>query len=199
MQGGFANRFSYYYATPTELIPHPQPGAQQFLDIVKGAVNAIRFKFTQPTGFTWSADTEQALPDWYIKLHTTVKAEQNELVKQALNRTDTQMRKAALLHAAITNETGDYEISVKSLQWAIQLSAYLQAVTPHIYRDFNMSEKRCLEQRVVDLLTQTPKQTARELTKRIRWASAEDINRAVKELVENGTLIGETTTSGRTT
>ena len=197
IQGGFANRISYYYATTDEFVHRPEPGDSQFLDVVKYSVNQFRQKFLQPTAFSFSEVADNEFKAWYINHRKGLKTEQNPLVREALARTDTHMRKAALLHAAISNDADDCEIGLESLKWAITLAEYLQAVTTQIYSKFNLSEERRLEQRIIDVLEQKPNQTARELTQRISWASAKEVNTAVEELVKNGTVAKEE--AGRTT
>ena len=197
IQGGFANRISYYYATTDEFVFRTEPGDTQFLNIVKYSVNQFRHKFPQPTAFQFSEASDAEGEAWYIDHRKALKTEQNPLVREALARTDTHMRKAALLHAAISNEGDDYEIGLQSLKWAIGLAEYLQAVTTQIYSKFNLSEERRLEQRILDILEQKPNQTARELARRISWASAKEVNAAVEELLKNETIGKEQV--GRTT
>ena len=197
IQGGFANRISYYHATTNEIISTPEPGDPQFLDIVKYSVNQFRQKFPQPTPFQFSKEAGDELHTWYIEHRKALKKERNPLIREALARADTHLRKAALLHAAISNDADDCEIGANSLEWAIKLAEYLQAVTSKIYCNFNLSEGRRLEQRIIDILTQKPNQTARDLTRRISWASAKEVNAAVEELVKNQTLAQEQ--SGRST
>ena len=191
IQGGFANRFSYYHATSNDFIFKPQPGDPKFLDIVKYSVNQFRLKFPQPTGFQFNREAETRGEQWYASHRNALKAEQNPLTREALARADIHMYKSALLHAAITNMPDDTEIGIESLEWAIQLAEYLQAVTTQIYSSFNLSEERRLEQRIIDLLTQKPNQTARDFTRKIRWASAKQINATLDELIKNQTINAE--------
>lgn len=196
IQGGFANRISYYLAKTHDAIFMTEPGNQAMLDIVAETINGFRHKYPEPTPFQFSRDSQHEGQLWYEKHLLSLKNEKNPLSQQAMARTDNHMRKAALLHAALENETGDREISTKSLHWAFRFADYLQAVTNHIYSKFNLSETRRLEQRITELLTQRPNLTAREITQRISWASTKDINAACRELVESGALGQET--GGRT-
>ena len=191
IQGGFANRFSYYHATSNDFIFKPQPGDLRFLDIVKYSVSQFRLKFPQPTGFQFNADVEAEGERWYKSHRDALRAERNPLTREALARADIHMYKSALLHAAITNAPDDTEIGIESLEWAIKLAEYLQAVTTQIYSSFNLSEERRLEQRIIDLLTQKPNQTARDFTRKIRWASAKQINATLDELIKNQTIDAE--------
>lgn len=197
IQGGFANRFSYYHATSNDFIFKSQPGNPEFLDIVKYSVNQYRQKFPQPTAFQFNQDADREGEAWYIEHRNKLKAERNPLIREALARADVHMYKSALLHAVITNDANDTEIGIESLRWAIQLAEYLQAVTSQIYATFNLSEERRLEQRIIDLLTQKPNQTARQLTQRISWASAKEVNNTLDELSKNATIQAEK--DGRTT
>ena len=193
IQGGFANRIAYYYATTDEFVFRTEPGDSQFLNIVKYSVNQFRHKFPQPTPFQFSAEADSEGKAWYIEHRKALKTEQNPLVREALARSDTHMRKAALLHAAISNDADDCDIGLTSLRWAIRLAEYLQAVTTQIYCKFNLSAERRLEQRIIDLLEQKPNQSARQLTQRISWASSKEVSAAIEELVKNHTLAAEST------
>lgn len=196
IQGGFANRFNYYHATSAAAIFNSQPGDPKFLNIAKAAVNAYRIKYPQPTAFQFTPEAEQEGEIWYSQHRKQLKAEKNPLIREARARADLHLRKAALLHAAIVNTQDDTEIGLASLEWAIMLTEYLQAVTTHIYSSFNLSEARRLEQRIIDLLTQKPNQTARDLTRRISWASAREVNASIEELLKNQSIKQEQ--SGRT-
>lgn len=191
IQGGFANRFCYYHGMSTDFIFKSQPGDDQFLNVVKYSVNQYRQKFLVPTAFQFDEDADREGEIWYIAHREALRKERNPLIREALARTDINMYKAALLHAAITNDSGDFGIGVTSLRWAIQLAEYLQTVTTSIYQDFNLSETRRLEQRIVDLLSHQPNQTARELAKRISWASAKEVNQSLEELVKNQTVAAD--------
>ena len=125
---------------------------------------------------------------WYIKHRELLKQERNPLIREVLARTDTNMFKAALLHAAIKNDAGNHEIGVESLRWAIMLAEYLQTVTTGIYSDFNLSETRRLEQRIMDLLTQQSNQTVRELAKGISTANTAEVKAVCDELCMSGEI-----------
>ena len=149
-----------------DFIFKPQPGDPKFLDIVKYSVNQFRLKFPEPTGFQFDPDVEVEGEHWYKAAPRRAQGKNGiRFTREALASADIHMYKAALLHAAITNAPDDTDIGIESLKWAIQLAEYLQAVTTQIYSSFNLSEERRLEQRIIDLLTQKPNQTARELQK----------------------------------
>ena len=125
---------------------------------------------------------------WYESHRKTLSKEVNPLVVLASARTDVHVKKAALLFSALGNDPDDHYIHQRAFDWAVVLAEYLQAVVQNIYSNFNFSDVRRLESRITELVTRLPNMTAREITQRISWASAKDVNAACRDLVENGTL-----------
>ena len=58
----------------------------------------------------------------------------------------------------------------------------------HLYQNFNFSEEKRLETKIVEVLNGKPRLTAREISKRISWASTKQVNEAVDQLVKSGAL-----------
>lgn len=192
VMGGFANRICYYYAKTDTVISNPLPPDPKLLKVVKYSVSQYRQKFPTPTAFTFSDESSEHLHKWYTQRRKSIQSNQNPTVKDAIARGDLHLRKAALLHAAITNQLGDTEIDITSYRIGEVFAAYQFNVVNHIYDKFQFTENARLEQRIIELLKQQPKRTARELNQQISWTDAQSVNRSINALVENGTIEGVT-------
>ena len=192
IQGGFANRITYYLSEPTEYIALDRPGDQTLLDKVVYAVKDLRYRYPRNVRFRFDDVARSEFQTWYESHRKALEQEANPMVVLASVRADVHAKKAALLFSAL-RDPDDHFVHKPALDWAITLTDYLQKVVTHIYSNFNFSETRRLESRIIELVTKTPNMTARELTQRISWASAKDVNAACRELVENGTLREEPT------
>ena len=192
IQGGFANRVTYYISESTEYIALDCPGDQTLLDNVVYVVKELRYRYPKNVRFRFDDVARSEFQSWYESHRKALEQEANPLVVLASARVDVHVKKAALLYSALS-DPDDHFVHKPALDWAIALADYLQKVVTHIYSNFNFSETRRLESRIIELLTKRPKLTAREITQRISWASAKDVNAACRELVDNSTLREEPT------
>ena len=194
IQGGFANRITYYLDDgKSKPLFRAAPGDPTKLMNIAKSINALRRQFSQPTTFAFDYKVKDLGQSWYIEHRKKLASEKNPLVLMASARTDVHVKKAALLFSAIFNEPDDFEIHVPAFDWAVLLAEYLQSVVEKIYAQFNFSDERRLETRIMEMLEGQPHMTARELTRRISWASAKEVNAACRELVDNGSLAEEAT------
>lgn len=188
IQGGFANRITYYLGSDTDWIFLDRQGDGFLLSKVVDCLSNMRIKFDHPVEFYFDEETEVEGQRWYESHRNELLKESNPLVVLASTRTDVHVKKCALLYAALGNYPDDPYIHRDAFDWAVTLSEYLQDVVKHIYSNFNFSEARRLETKIIEMVGRNPHMTAREITQRIRWASAREVNAACRELVDNGTL-----------
>ena len=188
IQGGFANRITYYLGTESGWLFEDQPGNAKRLQRVAKEVNALRLKYPVPTRFQFDTETAVAGQKWYESHRKALSQEQNPLVIMASARTDVHVKKLALLFSAIENMPDDPYIHLEAFEKALLLADYLQKVVSHLYQNFNFSDEKRLETKIVDVLNRKPRLTAREISKRISWASTKQVNEAVEQLVTSGAL-----------
>ena len=197
IQGGFANRMTYYLGSEgeQEWIFEDQPGDTVKLAHVALAINSLRLKYPEPVSFRFDPETREMGQQWYESHRRALVQQDNPLVIMASARTDVHVKKAALLFSLLDNDPADLYIHKDAFSKALVLGEYLQKVVEHLYANFNFSEEKRLETKIVEILKSTSGMTAREIGRRIRWASSKQVNEACRELVESGFL--STTEAGR--
>ena len=125
---------------------------------------------------------------WYESHRRALVQQDNPLVIMASARTDVHVKKAALLFSLLDNDPADLYIHKDAFSKALVLGEYLQKVVEHLYANFNFSEEKRLETKIVEILAETPNKTARQICQKIKWASSKQVNEACRELFESGTL-----------
>ena len=164
------------------------PATRRRLSWVAKEINALRLKYPEPVQFRFDAETAAAGQNWYEQHRQELSQEQNPIVVMAAARTDVHVKKLALLFSAIENMPDDHQIHIEAFDKAIVLADYLQKVVAHLYQNFNFSEEKRLETKILELLAKKPNSTARELKHQIMWASSKQVNEACEELLKNGSL-----------
>lgn len=191
IQGGFANRITYYLGSEAEQdwLFEDQPGDSVRLANVAKAINSLRLKYPDPVQFRFTPEASVEGQKWYESHRKALVQEKNPLIIMAAARTDVHVKKTALLFAALDNAGDDYEVHKTALEKAILLSEYLQKVVAHLYSNFNFSDDKRLETKIIEVLEKRGASlTAREVKQQIIWASSKDVNAALKELVNDGTV-----------
>ena len=189
IQGGFANRITYYLGSESaDWIFEDKPGDPKLLTRVAREINALRLKYAEPTQFRFDPETAVAGQGWYEKHRSELSQESNPLIIMASARTDVHVKKLALLFSAIENAEDDHEIHIEAFTKALVLANYLQKVVSHLYSNFNFSDEKRLETKILELLAKKPGQTARELKQKVMWASSKQVNEACDELSKDGSI-----------
>lgn len=189
IQGGFANRITYYLGSESvDYLFEDKPGDAKRLTRVAKEINALRIKYPQPTQFRFDPETAVAGQRWYEQHRTELSQESNPLIIMASARTDVHVKKLALLFSAIENAEDDHEIHIEAFDKALVLSEYLQKVVSHLYANFNFSDEKRLETKILELLAKKPNSTARELKRQIMWASSKQVNETCEELFKDGSI-----------
>ena len=188
IQGGFANRITYYLGSESHWLFEDQPGDAKRLQRVGKEINALRLKYPVATRFRFDPETAVAGQKWYESHRQELNQEQNPLVIMASARTDVHVKKISLLFSVIENMPDDHQIHLEAFEKALVLADYLQKVVAHLYQNFNFSDEKRLETKIVELLEKKPDRTARELNRNISWSSAKQVNDAIEELLKSGAL-----------
>ena len=191
IQGGFANRITYFLGSEAEQdwLFEDQPGDPIRLARVAKVINGLRLKYPEPVQFRFTPEASVEGQKWYESHRKALVQEKSPLVIMAAARTDVHVKKTALLFSALDNPDNDCQIHKPALEKAILLSEYLQRVVAHLYSNFNFSDDKRLETKIVEVLEKRGASlTAREIKQRISWASSKAVNAALKELVTDGTV-----------
>ena len=195
IHGGIANRFLYFYDPPrTERHFISKPPNRNLISEVARQVSGLRTKFgtfDKQVPFTFTEEAEDAGQAWYEDLCDDIEAEENVFVKHAIARTDLYLKKSALIHAILFNDSTT--ITIDNLRWAADLNEYLIRTTRAIYGEFNTSQQKRVEERIVSLLTKKPWMSASAIYNQMRWASRKDVNDTLQNLVRGQMLVEQQT------
>ena len=198
IHGGIANRFLYFYDAPRhENIFVSKPPDTAILASVAKELNGLREKFGDDNkaqlAFQWTDDALEEGAEWYDDLRHDIQTEDNVFVAHAMNRSDLYLKKSALLHAILFNDAKDTCITLDNIVWAINLMEYLIRTTRAIYTEFNTSQQKRVEERILDILRKTPWLSKNAIHKGMRWASRRDVNATIDDLVNALTLVPQQT------
>ena len=193
IHGGIANRFLYFYNPPrTERLFITQPADKGVLQNIAKELNGLRRKFGTDTNasvpFTWSPEAIETGEMWYQEMCQIVDAEENVFVAHAQARSDLYLKKSALLHAILFNESDNTVIGEESMMWAIDLMGYLIETTREIYEEFNTSHKKRIEERIIYLLQRKPWMTVTQQFRQMRWATRTEIGSVLDALFKTDTV-----------
>ena len=198
IHGGIANRFLYFYDAPRhENLFVSKPPDTALLAGVAKELNGLREKFGDDPkaqlAFHWTDDALNIGSEWYAELRQDIGAEDNVFVAHAMNRADLYLKKSALLHAILSNDAKDTCITLDNIVWAMNLMDYLIRTTRAIYTEFNTSQQKRVEERILAILRKTPWQSKNAIHKGMRWASRKDVDATVDMLVNSLTLVPQQT------
>lgn len=188
LRGGFVNRNMFYLWTQTNPIPNPPKPDETLLgQIVKRLHDIRESRKDKQVEYTFSAEAIPILESWYDENYYA--EHENELIDDAIQRIDENVRKLALLYALLENETHDAEIHTDQLQAAIEVGEYWKETVVEIFGNFGFSKQARSEIRLLELI-QKNQFTKRELQIRIGGnMSASEFNRNLKALIEAGRVL----------
>lgn len=193
--GGFANRFEWY------LTGDPKPSKflwgkprQTNLNKVVDVIGTLREKWaphSKPTGFEISEAAIEIGQAWTEKVDSVIRSEENPLVVEAVKRAKLHLLKNSLIFAVLMNKEGDTEIDTPHLELAIELSGYTMNVAKRIFASYASSEMHRVEKRVVEILKNSPRLTAKQTYHKMSWAKFEDVARVLETMCLHGVLGSE--------
>ena len=184
IRGGFANRFCYYLYEQTGPHPHPSEPNQLDMNVVVKHLHDTRMFFQgKHIRFEFDAETYRFVDEWYSEIWYQAINEPQELVRDAIQRLDSNARKLALLYAMLENNEDDCQIHIEQFKAAVEVASYWKEAAISIFSTFapNMQAKN--ENRIMDKLAEKPR-TRRQLQQSIGGASmsAKDFNEALDAL-----------------
>lgn len=190
--GGFANRFEWY------LTGNPKPAMflwgmpkQQKLNKVVDKIGKLRSTWCEdgrPTGFSISDGAIELGQKWTEKTDEIIRAEENPLVVESVKRAKLHVLKNSLIFAVLTNKPGDAVVSSAHIEKAIGLAGYSMSVAKRIFASYASSEVHRVEKRVVEVLKNMPRSSARQIANRMTWAKFDDVARCLETMVLHGIL-----------
>lgn len=163
IRGGFANRFCYYLHELTRPIPHPsEPDTLGMNAVVKHLHDLRMYLQKKHVRFDFDEETSHFVDEWYHENWYAIANERNELVRDAIQRLDTNARKLALLYAILENDESDCQIHIDQFKAAVEVATYWKNATVAIFGGFATDTQARNENKLVDRLSQRPR-TRRQL------------------------------------
>ena len=163
IRGGFANRFCYYLHELTPPIPRPMESDENLLSAVVQTVHKIRQYYQgRHVAFDFDNETGIFVDQWYAKNREAILNEKNELVRDTMQRLDTNARKLALLYAVLENGEGDHHIHLEQFKAALEVATYWQGAMQQIFGLFAKDEQTKNENVIIERLRKKSR-TKREL------------------------------------
>ena len=191
IRGGFANRFCYYLHELTPPIPRPTEFDEKGLGHVIKTVHEIRQYYQgRHIAFDFDDETGVFVDQWYSENRETILNEKNELVRDTMQRLDTNARKLALLYAILENEGENHQINLAQFKTALEVATYWKDAMQQIFGPFAKDDQMKNENLIIKRL-QTKLQTKRELLQNLsRQMSAKQFNETL-EALKKSTRVGE--------
>jgi hypothetical protein len=185
IRGGFANRFCYYLHELTPPVPRPTPPDENLLGGVIKHVHETRGYYQQHhIDFNFDNETGAFVDRWYSKNREVILNEKNELVRDTMQRLDSNARKLALLYAVLENEAGDHQIHLDQFEAALEVATYWKDATHLIFGLFAKDEQTKNENLIIKRL-RAKLLTRRELQHRVsRSMNAKAFNEALDALIK---------------
>ena len=146
-EGGFANRFTYFYGTSTEEIDWPEPEDTSKLNAVVVKLKQARLRW-QNTEF-FLLDSARAL--WKQFYHKWKVTRDGDTIDSVTSRLPTNAVKLAMQFALLENDTP--EIKAEQLQAAIDIANYWYEVIKILFGGYGKTETQIFEQQVLDALS----------------------------------------------
>ena len=184
IRGGFANRFCYYLYEQTKPNPHPtEPNTKDMGMVIQHLHQTRAFFQGKHIKFEFDPETKNFVDDWYNDIWYQAVNESQELVREAIQRLDSNARKLALLYAMLENGEDDRQIHIEQFKAAVDVAIYWKETALSIFSTFAPNIQAKNERRIMDKLAEKPR-TRRQLQQAIGGGSmsAKDFNDALDEL-----------------
>jgi hypothetical protein len=184
IRGGFANRFCYYTHELTPPIPSPTQPDENLLGTLIETVHKIREYYQKRhIEFNFDDETSEFVDNWYGENRQAILAEKNELVRDTMQRLDSNARKLALLYAILENGADDNQIHLVHFETALEVATYWKDAMQEIFGVFAKDEQTKNEEAVLERLRTKPR-TKRGLQQSLhRKLNAKSFNEALDALL----------------
>ena len=193
VSAGLTNRFEWYLSTPVEqMFLYGEPDATVINQIVQCLGN-LREKWKSKPCFEFTPDARALGDEWFAEFTEKILPKfENTLVLHSLKRMKMHLIKNALIFAAIDESSDEPKIKVEHITRGIQLSWYLTETTNAIFSNFANSDQKRVEDRILEILRKSPRQSAASLANKMSWATFEQITRSLQLMEAFGRIAGET-------
>ena len=184
IRGGFANRFCYYLYEQTKPNPHPtEPNTKDIGMVIQHLHQTRTFFQGKHIKFEFDSETYKFVDNWYSDIWYQAVNEPQELVRDAIQRLDSNARKLALLYAMLENSEDDRQIHIEQFKAAVDVAIYWKETALSIFSTFAPNIQAKNERRIMDKLAEKPR-TRRQLQQAIGGGSmsAKDFNDALDAL-----------------
>ena len=125
------------------------------MDDVKQELHWLRESFKHQTPFDYDDEALEMGEDFYDKQVESNDAESNPYVRDALSRWELQLKKNALIFAALrvaSLESTEYKIEFIDMHCAIELQKYLIGCSKFLYEEFTETQMRQVEKSILNAI-----------------------------------------------
>ena len=187
IRGGFANRFCYYSHELTPPVPRPKPVNESALGLVIQTVHDIREYYCgKHIAFDFDDEAGDFVDSWYVQNRETILNERNELVRNTMQRLDSNARKLALLYAVLENPESDHKIHLAQFKRALTVATYWKNAMQRIFGLFAKDDQTKNENTIIERL-RAKGRTKRELQQGLtRQMNSKQFNEALDALIKAG-------------
>jgi hypothetical protein len=181
---GFVNRWIFLYGEPKSAMPDPPPVDDAAEKVLLSNINDIR-KWANDLPNQGLIEKSQEAQDmwnvWYTEYFNTQR-DKTGILPELLIRVPVHIWKIAALYAA-----QDYSPYIKGehLEIAIKIGGFLEQSMRRVFRNFNSTDSKKREDKLIDYLKKKGPMTPREIYKNLNM-SAEELVRVSKPLIQMG-------------
>ena len=185
IHGGFVNRHTFYLHESTQPIPNPKEPDKDKLDMITNQIASIRKRVNgKHIRFRFDDSAKVILDDWYIKNFN--KVYEDEIIEDALQRIDENVRKLALLYAVLENDEEDTFIKAEQLEAAIEVGNYWERSALSIFKDFNLDKQAKNEQVLLQRIMDKPRSKRELRQSTTRQMNGADFLKAFDAILKSG-------------
>lgn len=184
---GLTNRCEWYLGEKLEEKYVFDPPINDIVHDVVNTLKSIRPNWRN-TVFTWSEEALEVCKAWWADFHKeNIESEKNSLIQNSMKRLKTHHMKNSLIFAVLRNQENKVEVDDVVLAGA--LVDYLSKCVVRIFADFVGTEEYRIENRVIEILKNTPRLSIAQIHNRMTWASRDQVLTACQKMCQ-GEILG---------
>ena len=187
IEGGFGRRLQFITDCKVPAIAFPSPPDETFVGRVVTALQNCRTSNSVQRIYTFSDSAKKQVTNAYSNLRERVEAEQSDNMKAVIEGYDQHMRKAALIFAALDEESNNPVIESKHIGFAMEWAEFVLKCQQSVFGQFAYTESDVNEKRIKKWLTGRDWKSMRDIA-RGSHLSADETRKAIEALVAIGAI-----------
>ena len=187
MEGALGRRLMFLCDSETEPIANPGPPDSTYVNKLVLKIGEMRSRHRDQRIYEYSTEAEKQLEKWYTQeFHPQLKTGDSELNKVLLRGKDTNIRKIALMFAALDDESEFGVINIEHLKHAGELADYIYECQTSIFDRYSTSETHEMDNKIIALMEKKPGPlTTRQIYRSLK-CGAKDVKASLESLQAMG-------------